>query len=40
MAYNLGLHIDPHLWVSSGFMASEEAELRSIAWWGCYMIEK
>ncbi|KAL3264982.1 hypothetical protein ABHI18_000259 [Aspergillus niger] len=39
MAYNLGLHIDPHLWVSSGFMASEEAELRSIAWWGCYMIE-
>ncbi|GKZ53002.1 hypothetical protein AnigIFM49718_003656 [Aspergillus niger] len=40
MAYNLGLHIDPHLWVSSGFMASEDAELRSIAWWGCYMIEK
>ncbi|RDH27426.1 fungal-specific transcription factor domain-domain-containing protein [Aspergillus welwitschiae] len=40
MAYNLGLHIDPHLWVSSGFMASEDAELRSIAWWGCYIIEK
>ncbi|PYI11002.1 hypothetical protein BO78DRAFT_466665 [Aspergillus sclerotiicarbonarius CBS 121057] len=40
MAYNLGLHIDPHLWVSSGTMAPEEAELRSIAWWGCYMIEK
>ncbi|PYH34892.1 uncharacterized protein BO87DRAFT_358019 [Aspergillus neoniger CBS 115656] len=40
MAYNLGLHINPHLWVSSGSMTPDEAELRSIAWWGCYMIEK
>ncbi|GLB01635.1 hypothetical protein AtubIFM57258_000044 [Aspergillus tubingensis] len=40
MAYNLGLHINPHLWVSSGSMTPDEVELRSIAWWGCYMIEK
>ncbi|KAJ5876720.1 hypothetical protein N7455_000185 [Penicillium solitum] len=40
MAYNLGLHIDPSQWVNSGSLTAEEAELRSIAWWGCYMIEK
>ncbi len=40
MAYNLGLHIDPSQWVDSGSLTAEEAELRSIAWWGCYMIEK
>ncbi|GLB21956.1 hypothetical protein AtubIFM61612_002508 [Aspergillus tubingensis] len=40
MAYNLGLHINPHLWVLSGSMTPDEVELRSIAWWGCYMIEK
>ncbi|RAL00142.1 uncharacterized protein BO80DRAFT_408899 [Aspergillus ibericus CBS 121593] len=40
MAYNLGLHIDPSQWVNSGSLTGEEAELRSIAWWGCYMIEK
>ncbi|KAL3479542.1 fungal-specific transcription factor domain-containing protein [Aspergillus californicus] len=40
MAYNLGLHIDPLPWVASEVMTAEEAELRSVAWWGCYMIEK
>ncbi|KAL4781068.1 fungal-specific transcription factor domain-containing protein [Aspergillus varians] len=40
MAYNLGLHVNPSRWVASGAMTTEEAELRSIAWWGCYMIEK
>ncbi|KAL2851881.1 fungal-specific transcription factor domain-containing protein [Aspergillus pseudoustus] len=40
MAYNLGLHIDPSQWVKSGSLTAEGAELRSIAWWGCYMVEK
>lgn len=40
MAYTLGLHVDPHPWVESGRFTAEEAEKRSIAWWGCYMIEK
>ncbi|KAJ5113839.1 fungal-specific transcription factor domain-containing protein [Penicillium angulare] len=40
MAYNLGLHVDPQSCVASGTLSPEEAELRSIAWWGCYMIEK
>ncbi|KAE8365648.1 fungal-specific transcription factor domain-containing protein [Aspergillus caelatus] len=40
MAYTLGLHTDSHQWVESGRITAEEAEIRSIAWWGCYMIEK
>lgn len=40
MAYNLGLHTDPRRWVQSGRLTAEEAEVRSIAWWGCYMVEK
>ncbi|KAJ5531681.1 hypothetical protein N7527_005074 [Penicillium freii] len=37
MAYNLGLHVDPSKWVESGHLTQEDASIRSIAWWGCYM---
>lgn len=40
MAYNLGLHVDPSKWVESGHLTEEDASIRSIAWWGCYMVEK
>ncbi|RAH47305.1 Zn(II)2Cys6 transcription factor [Aspergillus brunneoviolaceus CBS 621.78] len=40
MAYTLGLHTDPRPWVESGRLPAEDAEIRSVAWWGCYMIEK
>lgn len=40
MAYTLGLHIDPRQWIEFGRLSAEDAEIRSIAWWGCYMIEK
>ncbi|KAJ5193424.1 hypothetical protein N7449_009566 [Penicillium cf. viridicatum] len=40
MAYNLGFHIDPSKWVKSGHLTEEDASIRSIAWWGCYMVEK
>lgn len=39
MAYSLGLHTDTHQCVESGRLTTEEAEIRSIAWWGCYVIE-
>lgn len=40
MAYSLGLHVNPKQWVESGHFTVENAEIRSIAWWGCYMIER
>lgn len=40
MAYSLGLHVNPNQWVESGHFTVENAEIRSIAWWGCYMIER
>ncbi|PYH79255.1 hypothetical protein BO82DRAFT_289237 [Aspergillus uvarum CBS 121591] len=40
MAYTLGLHTDSRPWVESGRLTAEDAEIRSVAWWGCYLIEK
>ncbi|CRG88784.1 Nitrogen assimilation transcription factor nirA [Talaromyces islandicus] len=40
MAYNLGLHVDPSKMVQRGFLTTQAAEIRSIAWWGCYLVEK
>lgn len=40
MAFNLGLHLDCSGAVASGIISSDEAEVRSITWWGCYMLEQ
>lgn len=41
MALNLGLHLDRLTAVDNGvIIGDDEAEVRSIAWWGCYMLEQ
>lgn len=40
MAFNLGLHLDCSSAVVNGIISSDEAEVRSITWWGCYMLEQ
>lgn len=40
MAYTLGFHTNPSQWVESRRLIAEDAEIRSIAWWGYYISEK
>lgn len=40
MAYNLGLHMDCTAWVSSGLISEDEAEVRKVTWWGCFVVDK
>ncbi|OKL56106.1 hypothetical protein UA08_08683 [Talaromyces atroroseus] len=40
MAYNIGLNLDCTHWVAKGLVSEEEAEVRKIAWWGVYTIDK
>ncbi|KAF4124302.1 Fungal trans [Geosmithia morbida] len=40
MAFNLGLHLDCSDAVTRGVISCDEAEARSITWWGCYMIDR
>lgn len=40
MAMNLGMHLDCSLCVSEGLLSVEEAEVRNVTWWGCYVLDK
>lgn len=40
MALSLGLHLDCSHCVEDGEMTAEEAEVRSVTWWGCYHLDK
>lgn len=40
MAHNLGLHLDCSPWVSSGQISEDEAEVRKVTWWGCFVTDK
>lgn len=40
MALSLGLHLDCSQCVDEGIMTAEEAEVRSVTWWGCYVLDK
>ncbi|KAF4342058.1 nitrogen assimilation transcription factor nit-4 [Fusarium beomiforme] len=40
MAFNLGLNIDCSDNVVSGLVGDEEAEVRKVTWWGCFILEK
>ncbi|KAJ3542979.1 hypothetical protein NM208_g3813 [Fusarium decemcellulare] len=40
MALNLGLNIDCSQWVVSGLISAEEAEVRKVTWWGCFVLDK
>ncbi|CAG9987823.1 unnamed protein product [Clonostachys byssicola] len=40
MAHNLGLHMDCSTWVATGLISEEEAEVRKVTWWGCFVVDK
>ena len=40
MAMNLGLHLDCTPFASKGIISEEEAEVRKIAFWGIYVLDK
>ncbi|KAH7229885.1 fungal-specific transcription factor domain-containing protein [Fusarium oxysporum] len=40
MAFNLGLHLDRSHWVNTGHITKDEAEVGTIVWWGCYVLDK
>ncbi|EQB46707.1 hypothetical protein CGLO_14232 [Colletotrichum gloeosporioides Cg-14] len=40
MAMNLGMHLDCSLCLSEGTLSAEEAEVRNVTWWGCYVLDK
>lgn len=40
MALNLGFNLDSSAYVNAGLISQEEAEVRNIAWWGCYTLDK
>ncbi|KAF5249556.1 hypothetical protein FANTH_5149 [Fusarium anthophilum] len=40
MAFNLGLHLDRSHWVDTGHITKDEAEVGTIVWWGCYVLDK
>ncbi|KAG9953639.1 hypothetical protein KCU85_g1154, partial [Aureobasidium melanogenum] len=39
MAHNLGLHMDCSAWVAAGLISEEEAEVRKVTWWGCFVVD-
>ncbi|KIV82544.1 hypothetical protein PV11_04646 [Exophiala sideris] len=40
LAYNLGLNVNSERWLKSGLITEEEAEVRKIAWNGCWTLDK
>ncbi|CAI6059993.1 unnamed protein product [Clonostachys chloroleuca] len=40
MAHNLGLHMDCSTWVATGLISEDEAEVRKVTWWGCFVVDK
>lgn len=40
MAYNLGLNLDSDKWLKSGLITEEDAEVRKVAWYGCWTLDK
>lgn len=40
MAMNMGMHLDCSLCLSEGTLSAEEAEVRNVTWWGCYVLDK
>ncbi|THZ79644.1 hypothetical protein D6C84_07817 [Aureobasidium pullulans] len=39
MAHNLGLHMDCSEWVTAGLISGDEAEVRKVTWWGCFVVD-
>ncbi|KAK0388991.1 hypothetical protein NLU13_2568 [Sarocladium strictum] len=40
MAYNIGLNVDSQKWLKSGLITEEDAEVRKVAWYGCWTLDK
>lgn len=40
MALSLGLHLDCSQCVDQRLLTAEQAEVRSVTWWGCYLLDK
>jgi hypothetical protein len=40
MAFNLGLHLDCSKHVQQGLITSDDAVIRSVTWWGVYVIDR
>ncbi|KAK4938766.1 hypothetical protein LTR10_020869 [Elasticomyces elasticus] len=40
IAYNLGLNLDCYHWVQRSQISTTEEEVRKVAWWGCYLVDK
>ena len=40
MAHTLGLNVDCSSWVTSGQISPMEEEVRRVAWWGCFLVDK
>jgi hypothetical protein len=40
MAHTLGLNVDCSSWVTSGQITPLEEEVRRVAWWGCFLVDK
>lgn len=40
LAYNLGLNHDCKEWVKQKKISQDEAEIRIITWWGCFLLDK
>lgn len=40
MAFNLGLNLDCSNWVTTAHISELDAEVRKVAWWGCYTLDK
>jgi len=40
MAHTLGLNVDCSSWVTSGQLSPLEEEVRRVAWWGCFVVDK
>ncbi|KIW13048.1 hypothetical protein PV08_08235 [Exophiala spinifera] len=40
IAYNLGLNVDSDKWLKSGLITEEDAEVRKVAWYGCWTLDK
>lgn len=40
MSFSLGLHLDCSEYVKRGIVSSEDADARSVTWWGIYVLDR
>jgi hypothetical protein len=40
VAFNLGLNLDPTGLRNAGTISEDDMNVRQVAWWGCYTLDK